>query len=140
MKKKILTYCRGRCIYTASRARRICMLRDNWPVIDWREPIGLQERLEGRSSHNGVISVMSRDSLKGNTIHLMAFHIPSAVLNHERVFYSWDCSIFQYQTMCKSSVELGLVYKTSTNTFEKLRCCPGKTKLHPLFTLTNLNA
>ncbi len=42
------------------------MLRDNWPVIDWREPIGLQERLEGRSSHNGEISVMSRDSLKGN--------------------------------------------------------------------------
>ncbi len=29
-----------------------------------------------------------------------------------RIFYSWDCSIFQYQTMCKSSVELGLVYKT----------------------------
>ncbi len=68
MKKKILTYCRGRCIYTASRARHICMLRDNWPVIDWREPIGLQERLEGRSSHNGVISVMSRDSLKGNYV------------------------------------------------------------------------
>ncbi len=67
MKKKILTYCRGRCIYTASRARHICMLRDNWPVIDWREPIGLQERLEGRSFHNGVISVMSRDSLKGNS-------------------------------------------------------------------------
>ncbi len=36
-------------VYTASRARHICMLRDNWPVIDWREPIGLQERLEGRS-------------------------------------------------------------------------------------------
>ncbi len=54
------------------------MLRDNWPVIDWREPIGLQERLEGRSSHNGEISVMSRDSLKGNTeeeIHsLFALH------------------------------------------------------------------
>ncbi len=28
------------------------------------------------------------------------------------IFYSWDCSIFQYQTMCKSSIELGLVYKT----------------------------
>ncbi len=42
------------------------MLRDNWPVIDWREPIGLQERLEGRSSHKGEISVMSRDSSKGN--------------------------------------------------------------------------
>ncbi len=25
--------CRGLRIYTASRARRICMLRDNWPVI-----------------------------------------------------------------------------------------------------------
>ncbi len=44
------------------------------------------------------------------------------------IFYSWDRSIFQYQTMCKSSVELGLVYKRlSTNTLEKLRCCPGKT-------------
>ncbi len=30
--------------------------------FDWREPIGLQERLKGRSSHNGEISVMSRDS------------------------------------------------------------------------------
>ncbi len=28
------------------------------------------------------------------------------------IFYSWDRSIFQYQTMCKSSIELGLVYKT----------------------------
>ncbi len=45
-----------------------------------------------------------------------------------RIYYSWDCSIFQYQTMRKSSVELGLVYKrSSTNTLEKLRCCPGKT-------------
>ncbi len=30
--------------------------------------------------------------------------------------------------MCKSSVELGLVYKTFVNkTLEKLHCCPGKT-------------
>ncbi len=29
------------------------------------------------------------------------------------IFYSWDRSIFQYQTMCKSSVELGLVYKSN---------------------------
>ncbi len=80
MKKKILTYCRGRCIYTASRARHICMLRDNWPVIDWREPIGLQERLEGRSSHNGVISVMSRDSLKGNP-HKLQCTMQQAIVN-----------------------------------------------------------
>ncbi len=31
------------------------------------------------------------------------------------IFYSWDRSIFQYQTMSKSSVELGLVYKTFVN-------------------------
>ncbi len=44
------------------------------------------------------------------------------------IFYSWDCSIFQYQTMCKSSVELGLVYKTFVNkhTWETL-LLPGKT-------------
>ncbi len=30
-------------------------------------------------------------------------------------FYSSDCSIFQYQMMCKSSIELGLVYKTFVN-------------------------
>ncbi len=45
----------------------------------------------------------------------MPFHLPSAVLNHDRIFYSWDCSIIQYQTMCKPSVELGLVYKTFIN-------------------------
>ncbi len=63
--------CRGRCIYTASRARHICMLRDNWPVIDWREPIGLQERLEGRSSHNGEISVMSRSRFQGTEVTIV---------------------------------------------------------------------
>ncbi len=68
---QILTYCRGRCIYTASRAPHICMLRDNWPVIDWREPIGLQERLEGRSSHNGVISVMSRSRFQGTEVTIV---------------------------------------------------------------------
>ncbi len=78
---QILTYCRGRCIYTASRARHICMLRDNWPVIDWREPIGLQERLEGRSSHNGVISVMSRSRFQGTEVTIVtgAFCVRKAV-------------------------------------------------------------
>ncbi len=32
-----------------------------------------------------------------------------------KIFYSCDCSIFQYQTMYKSSIELGLVYKTFVN-------------------------
>ncbi len=51
------------------------------------------------------------------------------------IFYGWDCSIFQYQMMCKSSVELGLVYKTFVNkhTWET-PLLPRKNKLHPLFT------
>ncbi len=57
--------CRGRCIINCLSSSSYCMLRDNWPVIDWREPIGLQERLEGRSSHNGEISVMSRSRFQG---------------------------------------------------------------------------
>ncbi len=52
-----------------------------------------------------------------------------------RIFYCWDCSIFQYQTMIKSSVDLGLVYKTLVN---KHTCetplLTWKNKLHPLFT------
>ncbi len=60
--------------------------------------------------------------------HLMPFHLLSAVLNHDRDIYSWDCSIFQYQTMCKSSVELGLVYKTFVNKhIWETPLLPGKT-------------
>ncbi len=44
------------------------MLRDNWPVIDWREPIGIQEMLEGRSSHNGEFSMMSRSRSQGTEV------------------------------------------------------------------------
>ncbi len=36
--------------------------------LDWREPIGLQERLEGRSSHNGEFSVMSRSRSQGTEV------------------------------------------------------------------------
>ncbi len=51
------------------------------------------------------------------------------------IFYSWDRSIFQYQTMCKSSVELGLVYKTFVNKHTcKTLLLPRKNKPHPLFT------
>ncbi len=58
------------------------MLRDNWPVIDWREPIGLQERLEGRSSHNGEISVMSRSRFQGTEVTIVT-----------RAFYLRTCSV-----------------------------------------------
>ncbi len=39
--------------------------------VDWREPIGLQERLEGRSSHNGEFSVMSRSRSQGTEVTLV---------------------------------------------------------------------
>ncbi len=60
------------------------MLRDNWPVIDWREPIGLQERLEGRSPHNGEISVMSRSRFQGTEVTIVtgAFSPSSIVVVH----------------------------------------------------------
>ncbi len=48
----------GSAFYTASSSSVFAcdrMLCDIWPVIDWREPIRLQERLKGRSSHYGEI-------------------------------------------------------------------------------------
>ncbi len=39
--------------------------------FDWREPIGLQERLKGRSSHNGEISVMSRSRSQGTEVTIV---------------------------------------------------------------------
>ncbi len=39
--------------------------------VDWREPIGLQERLKGRSSHNGEFSVMSRSRSQGTEVTLV---------------------------------------------------------------------
>ncbi len=49
------------------------------------------------------------------------------------IFYSWDCSMFQYQTMRKSTVELSLVYKTFINkhTWET-PLLPWKNKLNCL--------
>ncbi len=43
------------------------------------------------------------------------------------IFYSWDRSIFQYQTMCKSSIELGLVYKTFVKKHSRTPLLPRKT-------------
>ena len=44
--------------------------------------------------------------------HLKQFYSPPAVPTHDRDHYRCDRSIFQFQTICKSSVELGLVYET----------------------------
>ncbi len=49
----------------------ICILRDNWPVIDWREPIGLQKGWKGRSSHSGEFSVMSRSRSQGTEVTIL---------------------------------------------------------------------
>ncbi len=54
MKKKILTYCRGlRILYGLSSSSYLHAVRQLASHLDWREPIGLQESLEGRNSHNG---------------------------------------------------------------------------------------
>ncbi len=49
----------------------ICILRDNWPVIDWREPKGLQKGWKGRSSHKGEFSVMSRSRSQGTEVQIV---------------------------------------------------------------------
>ncbi len=46
--------------------------------------------------------------------NLMQFYLLPALPNHDRDFYRRDHSIFQYQTMCKSSVELALFIKHSS--------------------------
>ncbi len=46
--------------------------------------------------------------------NLMQFYLLPALPNHDRDFYRWDHSIFQYQTMCKSSVVLALFIKHSS--------------------------
>ncbi len=61
--------------YTASQLVSICMRCAYFATIgqsfDWREPIGLQERLEGRSSHNGEFSVMSRSRSQGTEVMIV---------------------------------------------------------------------
>ncbi len=61
--------------YTASQLVSICMRCVYFATIgqsfDWREPIGLQERLEGRSSHNGEFSVMSRSCSQGTEVTIV---------------------------------------------------------------------
>ncbi len=63
--KRFWYNCREHRIYTVSSSSFACFATIG-QSFDWREPIGLQERLKGRSSHNGEISVMSRDSSIGN--------------------------------------------------------------------------
>ncbi len=61
--------------YTASQLVSICMRCAYFATIgqsfDWREPIGLQERLEGRSSHNGEFSLMSRSRSQGTEVTIV---------------------------------------------------------------------
>ncbi len=76
--------------YTASQLVSICMRCAYFATIgqsfDWREPIGLQERLEGRSSHNGEFSVMSRSRSQGTEVTIVTGD----------VFCRWVLSFFCY--------------------------------------------
>ncbi len=77
--------------YTASQLVSICMRCVYFVTIgqsfDWREPIGLQERLEGRSSHNGEFSVMSRSRSQGTEVTIVTGDVPSrAFTRHPETF------------------------------------------------------
>ncbi len=63
--------CRGHRIYTVSSSSYLHALRQLASHLDWREPIGLQERLKGRSSHNGEFSVMSRSRSQGTEVSIV---------------------------------------------------------------------
>ncbi len=89
----------------------------------WTKPSSWRAACCGRSLR--LTSTWARSPAK--RIHLMLFHLPSAVLNH-----SWPGSFItgtapSFSIKCKSSVELGLINRSSTNTLEKLHCCPRKT-------------
>ncbi len=49
----------------------ICILHDNWPVINWHEPIGLQKGWKGKSSHNAELSVMSHSRSQGTKVTIV---------------------------------------------------------------------
>ncbi len=67
--RRFWRYCCGHRIYTASRAGQyLYALRQLASHLDWREPIGLQESLKGRTSHNWEFTVMSPEARRGTVI------------------------------------------------------------------------
>ncbi len=66
----------------------------------------LQERLKGRSSHNGEFSVMSRDSLKGNRQGASSFVLcrESVLCKHE--FSHWRVVMRETETQLSKLNEL----------------------------------
>ncbi len=63
--------------------------------FDWREPIGLQERLKGRSSHNGEISVMSRSRSQGTEVTIVTGAFPRLQLTLHRIHFETGKSTLQ---------------------------------------------
>ncbi len=84
--------------YTASQLVSICMRCVYFATIgqsfDWREPIGLQERLEGRSSHNGEFSVMSRSRSQGTEVTIVTGDVPSRAFTRHHGEFSVMGTIF----------------------------------------------
>ncbi len=86
----------GSAFYTASRARQylhaIAYFATIGQSFDWREPIRLQERLKGRSSHNGEFLSDVSFPLSGTKVTtvtggvlvliIMFIALKSCVLNH----------------------------------------------------------
>ncbi len=95
--------------------------------LDWREPIGLQERLKGRSSHNGEISVMSRSRSQGTEVTIVtgafslsfsfAFkYLINAHVHFAFTFISGQLLIYNLQWHIFCNKHGTLINKTNKNT------------------------
>ncbi len=74
--------------YTASQLVSICMRCAYFATI------GLQERLEGRSSHNGEFSVMSRSRSQGTEVTIVTGDVPSRAFTRHHGEFSVMGTIF----------------------------------------------
>ncbi len=93
--------CRGHRIHTVSSSSYLHALRQLASHFDWREPIGLQERLKGRSSHNGEISVMSRSRSQGTEVTIV-----TGALSLLSVSFAFCFSRSRLSTLAKASLRL----------------------------------
>ncbi len=86
--------------------------------LDWREPIGLQERLEGRSSHNGEILRDVSFPLSGNRgydSNRSGFPSPSTVITAPRdapLYHSVTAHAHRKTIVCSNNAPTRKVYVT----------------------------
>ncbi len=88
----------------------MCILRDNWPVIWLAWAIGLQERLEGRSSHNGEFSVMSRSRSQGTEVTIVTGDVLSSLLRIDWSVNPSLCLLNDDSGLCIGSMQKRMLF------------------------------